>query len=124
MKFKIGDTVQTQRGVGKIVEFKLGQRRNLALVLYAPMTPPVWHDLAYVRQAPPQTPELRIGNTYELEDGTAVEITGLEETDVIERVRVTRRDEVRQVNVTNWMKYATFRRKNPKLLWKQESLPF
>ena len=46
--YSVGDIVQTRSGTGRIVEIKRGQRRTLALVLYAPMTFPRWHDARYL----------------------------------------------------------------------------
>lgn len=48
MNYPVGDIVQTRSGTGRIVEIKHGQQRTLALVLYAPMTFPRWHDTSYL----------------------------------------------------------------------------
>lgn len=54
---------------------------------------------------------LHIGRIVKFTDGREVQITGIELTPGSEMVRVTRYDATRRVNVTTWMKFSTFLKK-------------
>ncbi len=59
----------------------------------------------------PTITSLHIGRIVKFADGREVRITGIEMTPGNERVRVTRYDAARGVNVTTWMKFVTFLKK-------------